>query len=274
MHRTACVAPHVLHRRARGYRSLVILSLIGLVLGLLLGVLGGGGSILTVPALVYAAGIAPKTAIAMSLAVVGTTSAVGAMLRWRAGHVHLRTALAFGVAAILGAFGGARLAVHVRGDVQLILLALVMLAAATAMLRTPVRAETQPAAHPLLLALTGAAVGVLTGLVGIGGGFVIVPALTSLAGLSMAEAVGTSLSVITVNSASGFVGTLGHVSIPWRDTAIVAVSAVAGILIGNAVGKRVPAAQLKRFFAIFLLAVAVFVLYSNRGVLLHANVAR
>jgi uncharacterized membrane protein YfcA len=256
----------------------VILSLIGLALGLLLGVLGGGGSILTVPALVYAAGLAPKTAIAMSFAVVGTTSAIGAVLSWRAGNVRPSTTLAFGAATLVGAFGGARLAAHVRGDVQLMLLALVMLAAATAMLRAPVRAVARPiarpVAHPIWLAVTGMSVGVLTGLVGIGGGFVIVPALTALAGLSMAEAVGTSLSVIAVNSASGFAGTLGHVTIPWRETAIVAATAAAGILIGYTIGKRVPAAQLKRFFAVFLLAVACFVLYSNRSVLMHMGSAQ
>ena len=248
----------------------MILATIGLVLGLLLGVLGGGGSILTVPALVYAAGIEPKSAIAMSLAIVGTTSAVGALRNWRAGRVHLRTALTFGVATMIGAVVGSRIATFMRGDVQLILLAVVMIAAAVAMLRKPVQNDTPAPARPLLLGVTGVAVGVLTGIVGIGGGFLIVPALTLLANLSMAEAIGTSLAVITMNSAAGFAGTIAHVSIPWGATALVASVAVAGILAGSAVGARLSAAQLKRAFALFLFAVAAFVLYTNRSVLLDA----
>ncbi len=246
----------------------MILSAIGLALGLLLGILGGGGSILTVPALVYSAGIEPKTAIAMSMAIVGTTSAVGAIRKWREGTVRLSAAITFGLAAMLGALGGARLAALIRGDVQLILLALVMCAAATAMLRSRVAAPSTAVVRPALLALSGCAVGVLTGVIGIGGGFLIVPTLTMLAGLGMAEAIGTSLAIITMNSAAGFAGTVGQVAMPWRETALVATAAVAGILMGSSVGAKLSAAQLKRAFALFLYAVALFVLYSNRAVLL------
>jgi len=253
----------------------MLLGAIGLLLGLLLGILGGGGSILTVPALVYAAGIAPKPAIAMSLAVVGVTSAVGGVWQWRRGRVQTGVALLFGLSAMAGALVGSRLAVLLRGDIQLLLLAVVMVASAVGMLRgsaAPVEAARPPAAspRPVLLGTTGVAVGIMTGIVGIGGGFLIVPALTLLAGLSMADAVGTSLVVITMNSAAGFFGTAGQVVVPWQATAIVIVGAIGGIAAGTFIGGRLSPAQLKRGFAIFLLGVAAFVMYANRAVLTGA----
>jgi len=254
----------------------MLLGTIGLVLGLLLGILGGGGSILTVPALVYGAGIAPKPAIAMSLAVVGVTSVVGGVWQWTQGNVQSRVALLFGLAAMAGALVGARLADFLRGDVQLLLLAAVMIAAAMGMLRgstTPAhdaRRSTAPL-RPVLLGVTGVAVGIMTGIVGIGGGFLIVPALTLLAGLSMADAVGTSLVIIAMNSAAGFVGTLGHVAVSWQATATVIVGAIAGIAAGTSIGGRLSAAQLQRGFAVFLLGVAAFVVYANRALLIGAG---
>jgi uncharacterized membrane protein YfcA len=248
---------------------LAVLLAIGALLGLLLGILGGGGSILTVPALVYAAGLDAKPAIAMSLAVVGATSLVGAVRQWRAGLVRPGVAIAFGAAAMVGAFGGARLATLLRGDVQLVLLGVVMVASAVAMLRPPaVESDADASAHPVLLGAVGVGVGVLTGIVGIGGGFLIVPALAILARVPMREAVGTSLAVITLNSAAGLAGNLGQVAIPWRATGIVTVAAIAGILSGTAIGRRLTAQQLRRGFAVFLLAVAAFILYQNRAVLL------
>ena len=253
----------------------MLLGTIGLLLGLLLGILGGGGSILTVPALVYGAGIAPKSAIAMSLAVVGVTSAVGGVWQWRRGKVQSRVALLFGLSAMAGALIGARLAVLLRGDVQLLLLAAVMVAAAVGMLRgstvsTQDSRRPAAAARPVLLGATGVAVGIMTGIVGIGGGFLIVPALTLLAGLPMADAVGTSLVIITMNSAAGFVGTAGHVAVPWQATATVIFGAILGIAGGTFIGGRLSAAQLQRGFAVFLLGVAAFVVYANRAVLIGA----
>ena len=250
----------------------MLLGAIGLLLGLLLGILGGGGSILTVPALVYGAGIAPKPAIAMSLAVVGVTSAVGSVWQWRRGKLQSRVALLFGLSAMAGALVGARLAVLLRGDVQLLLLAMVMVAAAVGMLRgsgAPAGAEQRLAAPPrtMLLGTTGVVVGIMTGIVGIGGGFLIVPALTLLAGLPMADAVGTSLVIIAMNSAAGFVGTAGHVAVPWQATAVVIVGAIVGIAAGTRIGGRLSATQLQRGFAVFLLGVAAFVVYANRALL-------
>jgi uncharacterized membrane protein YfcA len=243
--------------------GLALATLIGLSLGLL----GGGGSILTVPVLVYVLGFAAKPAIAMSLPVVGITSLVGAALHWRLGNVRVPTALTFGVVAMIGAFAGAKLAVLVSGTAQLALLAVVMLAAAGSMLRgNRGVGDAAPAAPPRLALLVPVAlgVGVLTGLVGIGGGFLVVPALVLLARVPMRQAVGTSLLVIAMNSASGFAGYLGTVDIDWRFLAGFTAAAVAGALAGTALAARVPQVTLKRTFAVFLLVMGGFVLYKNR----------
>ena len=243
--------------------GLALAALIGLSLGLL----GGGGSILTVPVLVYVLGIAAKPAIAMSLPVVGVTSLVSAALHWRFGNVRVRTAIPFGLLAMAGAFAGAKLSVLMSGTAQLALLAVVMLAAAGSMLRGgAVRAGGKPAPAPRLALIVPVAlgVGVLTGLVGIGGGFLVVPALVLLAGVPMKEAVGTSLLVIAMNSVSGFAGYLGTVTLDWGFLAGFTAVAVVGALAGTALVARVPQATLKRVFALFLLVMGAFVLYQNR----------
>ncbi|HEY0970115.1 MAG TPA: sulfite exporter TauE/SafE family protein [Gemmatimonadales bacterium] len=227
---------------------------------------GGGGSILTVPVLVYVLGIAAKPAIAMSLPVVGITSLVGAALHWRLGNVRVRTAVPFGLMAMAGAFAGAKLSVFMSGTSQLALLAVVMLAAAGSMLRGGVRSAdaTETAPRLTLLVPVALGVGVLTGLVGIGGGFLVVPALVLLAGVPMKQAVGTSLLVIAMNSVSGFAGYLGTVPLDWSLLAGFTTVAVLGALAGSALVAHVPQATLKRAFAVFLLVVGGFVLYQNR----------
>jgi len=244
---------------------LVIGLVLAAVIGLSLGLLGGGGSILTVPVLVYVLGYQVKPAIAMSLPVVGVTSLIGAALHWRLGNVRVRTALTFGLLAMAGAFAGARLAVMLSGGAQLALLAAVMIVAAVSMLRGNPHAESSgTAAHPALLAALALGVGVLTGLVGIGGGFLVVPALVLLARVPMREAVGTSLLVIAMNAASGFAGYLGLVKLDWSFLTGFTVAAVAGALIGTVLASRAPQAILKRGFAVFLFVTSGFVLYRNR----------
>ena len=242
------------------------LALAGLI-GLSLGLLGGGGSILTVPVLVYVLGFAAKPAIAMSLPVVGITSLVGAGIHWRLGNVRVPTALTFGVVAMAGAFAGARLAAFVSGAAQLALLAVVMLAAGVFMLRgTRTRSDASgPEAPPSLAMLVPIAlgVGVLTGLVGIGGGFLVVPALVLLARVPMHQAVGTSLLVIAMNSASGFAGYLGTVDLDWSFLAAFTATSVGGALVGTSLVKRVPQIALKRSFALLLFVMGGFVLYRN-----------
>jgi len=250
------------------------------LIGILLGVLGGGGSILTVPVLVYVVGLPPKEAIAMSLPVVGATSLVGAVGHWRAGNVRLPTALAFGAAAMLGSFGGARLARHVTGQAQLVLLAVVLLGAAVAMYRSGPYEEAVPhtaaALAPSRAALTfllyvGLAVGVLTGLVGVGGGFLIVPALVILARVPIRQAVGTSLLVIAMNSTSAFAGYLGTVEIAWRFVALFTAVAIAGILAGTRLVRYVSPAALRRGFALFLVGMGALIIAQNLDAILgHA----
>jgi uncharacterized membrane protein YfcA len=197
---------------------------------------------------------------------VGLTSAVGALRQWRTGTVQPRRALGFAVATMLGAFGGGKVAAFVRGDVQLVVLAVVMLASATSMLRPPPPPRAEPP-KPALLWAAGLGVGVLTGVVGIGGGFLIVPALATLAGFAMAEAVGTSLVVIALNSATAFAAQATTARVPWGAAATVTVAAIAGVLSGSAVGRRLSGAQLRRGFAIFLLVLAGFILWTNRATL-------
>ena len=244
------------------------------LVGLSLGLMGGGGSILTVPIFVYVLGYDPKLAIAMSLPVIGITSLAGAVGHWRAGNVHLRTAISFGLIAMVGAFGGARAARFLSGGVQLALLAVIMLAAALMMYRSAQRTPTagttetvasrdMPVALLVPVALT---VGVITGLVGIGGGFLVVPALVVLAQAPMKRAVGTSLLVIAMNSLSGFVGYLGQVQVPWTFVSAFTTIAVAGILVGTWGSHFVSQRALKRGFALFLIVMGSFMLYRNRAV--------
>ncbi len=243
------------------------------LIGLSLGLLGGGGSTLTVPVFVYVLGFDPKAAIAMSLPVVGATSLVGAASHWRSGQVQVRTAVLFGIVAMAGSFLSARLlAPKVSGGLQLVMLAVVMLAAAVSMFRNAAgrrdAAASAPRAAPMpLLAAVALAVGVLTGLVGIGGGFLIVPALVLLAGVPMKQAVGTSLLVIAMNTFSGYAGYATHTAVPWGFLLGFTAVAIAGILAGTHLTRFVSQAQLKRAFAVFLVCVGAFILYQNRHAL-------
>lgn len=244
------------------------------LMGLSLGVMGGGGSILTVPIFVYALGFDPKLAIAMSLPVVGATSLIGTVGHWRHGNVHLRMAAIFGAVAMAGAYAGARLAVFLTGAAQLVILAIVMLIAAVSMFRSALGSAPQPAARagavqPVAFGLLGPValgVGLLTGLVGIGGGFLVVPALVLLARVPMKQAVGTSLLVIAMNSASGFAGYLGRVPVPWGVMVAFTAVAAAAIILGSHLIRLVSQRALKQAFAAFLLVVAPFILYKNRNV--------
>jgi uncharacterized protein len=248
--------------------------------GLSLGLLGGGGSILTVPILVYVVGFAPKEAIATSLVVVGASSVLGVIGHWRAGNVNLGIAGIFGVVAMAGTFVGSRLAVFVSGTTQLVLFALVMLAAAAFMLRgshpsAPLNVSRAFGWRSSLMTLgpvliAGLATGAMTGLLGVGGGFLIVPALVLLLALPMKQAVGTSLLVIAMNSAIGFIGYADQVTINWQIAGSFAATAALGIVVGSALTRAVSAQSLRGGFAFFLVGMALFVLYQNRFVLLPA----
>jgi uncharacterized membrane protein YfcA len=255
-----------------------LVDILGLILaavvGLSLGLLGGGGSILTVPIFVYVLGFDAKEAIAMSLAVVGVTSLFGAVGHWRAGNVNLRVALIFGAVAMVGTFIGARLSVFVSGSVQLLLFAVVMLLAAFFMFRGRFGASAEPGEQPGGVAkmplpqiiAEGLVVGIVTGLVGVGGGFLVVPALVLLGKVPMKQAVGTSLLVIAMKSASGFVGYLDQVSVDWGTIAAFSGVAIGGILLGTMLVRYIPQEALRRSFAGFLVVMGVAIVFQNSGV--------
>lgn len=242
------------------------------LVGLSLGLLGGGGSILTVPIFVYVLGFGTKTAIAMSLPVVGVTSLVGAIGHWRAGNLNFRIALIFGGVAMVAAYAGARLSVYVDGEVQLTLLAAVMLAAAASMFRsgrsreprTGRALDSEAGSMSMSLVIVAASgVGLLTGLIGIGGGFLAVPALVMLGKLPMKHAIGTSLVVIAMNSIAGFAGYAGQVTIDWSFVATFSAVATGGIVGGTYLVKFVPQAALRQAFAVFLVLMGGMMLYRN-----------
>ncbi len=240
-----------------------------LVIGLTLGLLGSGGSIMTVPILVYLVGQPEKLAIAGSLAIVGSISLIAATPFAIRGEVLWRQVLWFGLAGMIGSFLGAHLASHLPGALQLSLFACVMLAAAMRMARSPA-APTQPVIAPprarRWMVRDGLMVGLLTGVVGIGGGFLIVPALVLLGGLGMRSAIGTSLIIISLNALSGFVKHASALSglglrLDWTVIAQFVVIGGSSALIGQNLGSRLPQAQLKRGFALMLVVMGVYMLW-------------
>ena len=232
---------------------------LALVIGVSLGLLGGGGSILTVPILVYALHVAPKPAIAASLFVVGVTSLGGMIAHARSGSVRL-VGLHFGVAGMAGAYAGGRLAHFVGGELLLLGFGVVMLVTALAMIRP--RAETTQARPAVLGRILGAGafVGVLSGLIGAGGGFLIVPALLLFGGLTMREAIGTSLMVIAMQCFAGFAGQVAHVRVDWTLTLVVSGSALLGSLAGVRLARRTSQATLRKAFGWFVIAMGLFML--------------
>jgi uncharacterized protein len=239
---------------------------LGAVIGLSLGTLGGGGSILTVPALVYLLGQNPHAAVSASLVIVGLNAATGAWLHQRAGNVRLRAALLFGSAGLLAAFAGARLSTLLTGSLLLSLFALLMLIVATLMLRgaTAVPIATHDAA-PLWwkVLLGGVTVGFLTGFLGVGGGFLIVPALVLVLGMSMREAVGLSLVVIAINSAAGLLGHVGEGGVNWLIVGLLLAGGLPGLLIGSRLAQRLPIARLRQGFAVLVVVLGVALLAIN-----------
>jgi uncharacterized membrane protein YfcA len=246
-----------------------ILGLIGFVaVGISLGMLGGGGSILAVPVLVHILGLPASVAVPMSLPVVGAAAAVGAISRWRRGELRLGMAAAFALAAMGSSFAAARLGVGIPDGPRLLLFASVMLVAAVLMWRRSLRipasgdqAESEPSglALPKLIPVA-LAVGALTGLVGVGGGFLIVPALAGVLALPMAQATATSLAVIALNTFAASAGWWGHSQLDLTLTLEVTAAALVGMMIGTRLAPRVTARSLTRGFAILVLVVAVFML--------------
>ncbi|WP_136708887.1 sulfite exporter TauE/SafE family protein [Agromyces sp. H66] len=248
--------------------GLVIALLLAVLVGVSLGLMGGGGSILTVPILTYVLGMGPKEAIAASLFIVGVTSAVSVFSHARAGRVRWKTGLIFGAAGMVGAFLGGILGGYIPGVVLMVLFAIMMIATATAMIRGrkkrgEAHGEVQRGLPVLRIILDGFAVGIATGLVGAGGGFLIVPALNLLGGLPMAVAVGTSLLVIAMKSFAGLGGYLFSVQLDWPVVLAFTALAIAGSFIGSALAGKVPETALRKGFGIFVLVVGGFVIFQE-----------
>lgn len=253
---------------------LIGLTFAGLI-GVSMGLLGGGGSVLAVPVFVYVLGVPPKPAIAMTLIVIAAVSLIAALYHWRAGNLNFKTALKFGAAMVPGSYLGAKAAAlpFITGEVQMALLAVVMLVAASFMIYRSLRGlpaeENLFGFYPkplcrrcgLWMMTEGLGVGLLTGLVGVGGGFAIVPALVLLGNTPMREAIGTSLLVIAISAAAAFTGYLGQVSLDIHLMSVFTIIAGGGALAGALLTRVLHPMQLQRGFAYFLALVAVFILW-------------
>ncbi len=241
------------------------LALLGAALiGLSLGLTGAGGSIITVPVLVYLAGLPPKEAVGLSLFVVGAAALVGAIQRLRSGEIHLKAVLMFALSGMAGAAGGARLTPLVSGRVLMIIFAVLMLVVAVNMLvGSKIEPSTKADCRPMRCLLAGLGVGVLTGFIGVGGGFLLMPALVRFAKLPLRVATGTSLAVIAFNSAAGFYGHFGEAPPRWTLAFVFAGIAAAGVLLGSGFAKRLPVARLRQGFAFMVIITGSFVLWQS-----------
>lgn len=244
------------------------------MVGVTLGFFGGGGSILTVPLLVYVFGLGPKEAIASSLLVVAVASVAGAVQHARAGNADVRTGLIFGGAGMAGAYLGGRASAYVDGSVLILLFATMMVITSLAMWRgraaPPTGADPGPREVAKLMA-QGLAVGSFTGLVGAGGGFLIVPALVLWAGLPMRIAVGTSLVIVVLNTLAGFAGYAAHVRVDLALVSVVAACAVAGSFAGAALSRVVAPMRVRKAFAGFVLAMAGVILVREGALVARAT---
>ncbi|MFM6946995.1 MAG: sulfite exporter TauE/SafE family protein [Flavobacteriales bacterium] len=261
-----------------------ILTIFGLLasslIGISLGLIGGGGSILTVPVLVYLFKVDPVLATAYSLFIVGLSSLVGAFPKYKAGMIDLKTAIVFGIPSIIAVFLTRKVLVPAIPDTlfsigdlpftkalaMMLLFAILMVAASVSMIRDKKKEELESTAprvfnYPMIL-LEGSVVGVLTGLVGAGGGFLIIPALVMLSKLPMKQAVGTSLLIIAAKSLIGFTGDIMENSskMDWTLLGIVTTLAIVGIFIGNQLSKKIDGAALKKGFGWFVLVMGIYII--------------
>ncbi len=246
-----------------------------LFVGIVLGLLGGGGSILSIPILVYLFGLEPVIASAYSLFIVGITSFVGAIPKYREHLVNLKTAIVFGVPSILAIFGTRKWIVPSLPEIildqpfyitkRLLLLgvfAILMVLASIAMIRKRQDSVEEPTRYRTFLVMVeGLLIGALTGFVGAGGGFLIIPALVLLTGLPFKTAVGTSLFIIAANSLLGFAGDVLNYPIDWSFLLSITAVAVVGIFIGSALNRKVNSTLLRKFFGWFTLAMGIFILF-------------
>lgn len=246
-------------------------------IGLSLGLIGGGGSILTVPVLVYLFGVDPVLATAYSLFIVGTTSLVGAFPKYKNGEINLKTAVIFGIPSIIAVYATRAYIVPAiptvlftignvvmnKALLMMMLFAILMVLASISMIRDKDKEEKETGEqvfnYPMIL-LEGTVVGVLTGLVGAGGGFLIIPALVLLSKLPMKQAIGTSLLIIAAKSLIGFTGDPGKQTMDWQLLISVTILAIIGIFMGNVLSKKVSAHGLKKGFGWFVLVMGIYII--------------
>ncbi|WP_240223456.1 sulfite exporter TauE/SafE family protein [Rheinheimera hassiensis] len=247
-----------------------MLALLGaIVIGLSLGLFGSGGSILTVPVLLYLLHMSPQLAIASSLLIVAGISMFGSVRNGLQRLISWRHVMWFGIPGMAGTYGGAWLGTLVDARWQLLVFAMLMLVAAVMMWRSNIGGPGNGKAFkPVKIVIDGLIVGAITGFVGVGGGFLIVPALVLLGGLSMPVGVATSLVIIAMKSFVGFgkyywVMAADGTVFDWHTIALMIVAGIAGSYVGAAVGKRLPKQQLQRAFAVFLVIMAVVVIYQS-----------
>lgn len=242
--------------------GLILSTLIGISLGLI----GGGGSIIIIPVLVYILGIEAHHAIDMSLIIVGATSLIGAALHNQRGTIKLKTGALFSTTGTLGAYFGSRLTNLLSPAALLLLIAILMIIIAMVMLikrnnNQDVTIHHSRNRYKALLA--GLIVGLLTGFLGIGGGFLVVPALVLFCGISMKDAVGTALLIVAIDCFAGLLGHLRYSGFDLRLTMLVTMVAINGTLLGTALSHRISPVSLKKWFAAFVILVAIFLMIRN-----------
>lgn len=239
---------------------------LAVLIGLTLGLVGGGGSILANPVLVYVLGLSPQSAIVMGYPIIGGAALVGAIQHWRSQTIDLRTSIPVGLAAMLGAWLGTRLVflLGLDGQVRFALLAITMILAGLAMWRDTLRpapdTTREDPTWPALLAI-GVMVGALTGIVGVGGGFLMVPALIVLGGVELRRAVGTSLLVIAMSTTSSFVAQRGTADVRWDIILLFGASVAVGLVAASFIASRIPHRALKQGFASLLVVLGALILY-------------
>lgn len=235
-----------------------------LAIGVALGLLGGGGTVLTVPLLQISLGLDTTQAVAMSLPVVAAASATGALAAWHRGVLQIGATLGLALTTSVGAYLGAAVGRGLSPHMHARLLAATLAVAAVMMWwRREAATERPVPAVPARLAAAGLAVGVVTGMVGVGGGFLLVPALVTLGGYTFDRAVPASLLVIACSAAVGALGYAGRVAIPWPTVGVLAAAAAAGVLAGRRLGHALPPGALHTAFSILLLLTAGYVLTAH-----------
>jgi uncharacterized membrane protein YfcA len=246
--------------------TLLLSMVLGFGIGGSLGLLGGGGSILTVPAMVYLVGLTPQVAVTTSLAIVGANSALGAFFHRSQGALNWRVAVVFGGSGMIVSYFAAGLSKHFSPSVLMVAFALLMLIVGGLLIRQKPAHSEQRWSDELVLwkvLVGGMVVGLLTGILGVGGGFLIVPALVMLVGMPMHQAVGTSLVIIAMNSVAGLLGHLSGMTLDLSLIVVFIAAGVAGTFAGARLGRRLDAILLRKVFAVFVIGLAVFLLYDN-----------